>query len=152
MAGAFSSRSTAESPCQSANRIPQVPRSLTRVPATTTFSARAPLSTFPWILLFPHNTSSNSTMVLPNPSQLQKWLHSFRNHGRCHPIRLISFLPSFVLTPRSRLSTRVSIIKVTSLKPRTVPTASVTSRTSTRNNPTGLFPYPISHLIGKTCV
>jgi hypothetical protein len=64
---------------------------------------------------------------------------------------VISFLPSFLLTPRSHLSTRVSTIKVTYLKPRTVPTASVTSRTSTRNNPTGWFPYPISHLIGKTC-
>ncbi len=145
------SRYTAGSSRRSANRIPQAPGWLNRVPATTTFSVRAQLSTFPWILIFPHNISSNSTMVLPNQSQLQKWLHSFRNHGRRHPICLISFLPSFVLTPRSRLSTRVSIIKVTYQKPRTVPTASSTSCTSTRNNPTGWFPYPISHQIGKTC-
>ena len=141
----------ATSPHQSVNRIHQELASWNQVPAMTTFSAQAQLLTFPWTLLFHHNTSSNLTMVLPNPSQLPKWFHSFQNHGICHPIPLIFFLPSFVSIPRSRLSTRVNIIRGIFQKLQMVLTVSATNHTSTRNNPIGRFLCPISHQPGKNC-
>ena len=128
-----------------------LPRNKCLEPSGTIFPAQAPLSTFQWILVSPHSISSNLMTALPNHSQPPKWPHSSQSHAISRPILPISFLPSFVSTPKSHSNTRVSIIKATSQRLRTALIASATSLTSTRNYPTGQFPCPVSQLIGRTC-
>ena len=122
------------------------------VPATKKSPAPARLSTYQWILILPHNTSSSSMTVPQSHFPHPRWPLSSHRPAILRPIHPISCRPSFVSIPRLLSNTRDNITKDSFRRLQTVHIASFTSRISTRNNPTGPFHCPISPLLGRICV